>query len=946
MRASLFVGRVGGLAVALGVGAASAVLGVPGVAWASPGQSASSERESSASDKASARSEGSRRAIRSGVARASAAAVDPDTAAAAIPAAVGDTAPRSRGSSSPLNERQPLTDVAVSGGDSQAAVDSPRPSAAVAVMVGEELAEHVEIPVPGGVTPAVVPVAEVGATVAAGNAVPVGAVAAAAPAPVMAAAEMAPLPAKGGVVESVLDLSSGPSPVAPLGTAVSWVMLAAARREIGGPAPAQAAPALSAEGPVVDPRATGVDTVTRPAVPAPSADADEAQVLVPMAAATAVDPIAAFFEQIASFVSQIVTSITQVITGVISAITNIFAPVRPNNAPTVSTPTVGTPDTATGVVKGTVSAVDADGDAVTYSASAATAKGAVVIDALTGEFTYTPTAFARFEAADLNASDAYRTDTFPVTATDGRGGVVQITVSVPVSPASPSLIALPGQMVATAVAGADGYVYQTSWNRNETFVTRIQADGDIVTFTQDGQSDRGGIVGVDGTTYQVSSSADTTTVRAFRPDGSVQDYVQPGVTEGNLRTFAGPNGTLYQSIKTGSADSGYTTTVLAISSDGSVTTYSQPGANDALGLLLNDGSVYQSSKEGTTTHISVFRPDGGVFTYALTTAEFGQNWTDSYFYPSATASDATYLQMTVIEEEPPGVNVLHTGLVRLNIDGTVSVVIAPQRGDSLGALAVGDDGTVYRTLGYFDTAASDWRSLTYALIARPDGTTIRTADWDGSPAGPAVVAPNGYAYQVSDNSSTTTVTAIGPDGSTTAYTQPGNSSNYPFINPDGSVGQFSYQPGSSGDSTSVLIIQPDGSSSTFTQAGQPGESRVLLSDQGMYVATYDYYTDTTLLRRYSADGSNSGITLPGRTWGLPTVGPDGSVYSTTYRWRGGGADRYYLTITRPDGSTKSYQLEGFATGGVVFGAEGIVYQPTSRGLWIVDKPTNSATDMG
>ena len=41
MRASIFVGRVGGLAVALGIGS-SVVIGGAGVAWADPGDSTTS----------------------------------------------------------------------------------------------------------------------------------------------------------------------------------------------------------------------------------------------------------------------------------------------------------------------------------------------------------------------------------------------------------------------------------------------------------------------------------------------------------------------------------------------------------------------------------------------------------------------------------------------------------------------------------------------------------------------------------------------------------------------------------------------------------------------------------------------------------------------------------------------------------------------------------------
>lgn len=55
MRASVFVGRVGGLAIALGIGSGVAIGGV-GAAWAAPGASDSATDADSASDATSTRS--------------------------------------------------------------------------------------------------------------------------------------------------------------------------------------------------------------------------------------------------------------------------------------------------------------------------------------------------------------------------------------------------------------------------------------------------------------------------------------------------------------------------------------------------------------------------------------------------------------------------------------------------------------------------------------------------------------------------------------------------------------------------------------------------------------------------------------------------------------------------------------------------------------------------
>ena len=68
-----------------------------------------------------------------------------------------------------------------------------------------------------------------------------------------------------------------------------------------------------------------------------------------------------------------------------------------NTAPGSATTNAGTPNPATGVVTGSVTATDPDGDALVYTGSTSTAKGSVTVNA-DGSFTYTPTAAARHAA--------------------------------------------------------------------------------------------------------------------------------------------------------------------------------------------------------------------------------------------------------------------------------------------------------------------------------------------------------------------------------------------------------------------------------------------------------------------------------------------------------------------------------------------------------------------
>ena len=104
-----------------------------------------------------------------------------------------------------------------------------------------------------------------------------------------------------------------------------------------------------------------------------------------------------------------------------------------NTAPTVNA-TVGKPNATTGVVTGTVTATDADKDALTYAAPTTTDKGAVSVNATTGAFTYTPTVAARRAASATNATAAAKQDTFNVTVSDGHGGTTTKPVTVSIAP--------------------------------------------------------------------------------------------------------------------------------------------------------------------------------------------------------------------------------------------------------------------------------------------------------------------------------------------------------------------------------------------------------------------------------------------------------------------------------------------------------------------------------
>lgn len=105
-----------------------------------------------------------------------------------------------------------------------------------------------------------------------------------------------------------------------------------------------------------------------------------------------------------------------------------------NNASFGGTATVGSPDSATGVVSGQINATNPNGHVLTYGGTANTAKGRLVVDYTTGAFMYAPTSIARQNASLPTATSVDKTDSFTVTITDDYGASAVVPVTVAVSP--------------------------------------------------------------------------------------------------------------------------------------------------------------------------------------------------------------------------------------------------------------------------------------------------------------------------------------------------------------------------------------------------------------------------------------------------------------------------------------------------------------------------------
>lgn len=142
-----------------------------------------------------------------------------------------------------------------------------------------------------------------------------------------------------------------------------------------------------------------------------------------------------------------------------------------NKAPTVRT-TVGTANTSTGVITGSVKGTDGDADRIYYEGTVSTLQGTAVVKA-DGTFTYTPTVTARHAAA---AAAGPTHDTFTVTVDDGHGAVLQVPVTVTVLPrnTAPTAVTVSTPVVSSYTGRVTGRI------------TTTDPDGDTLTYTATG----------------------------------------------------------------------------------------------------------------------------------------------------------------------------------------------------------------------------------------------------------------------------------------------------------------------------------------------------------------------------------------------------------------------------------------------------------------------------
>ena len=775
MRASAFVGRVGGLAIALGV-ATGATTGVVGVAAAAP-----SDDASSTADQAPTAPNRSGQGSRVGP-RARGGAADPSEPPrrgrrhdVPQPAAAERPAPPVK---APPEPADPPTRV--EPGFAQPVV-APPPATATAA-----LRTRSADPIP----PAAVPLTAAPPAAATESA------------PVLQAAAPRAMAARAvGSVQSVPVPVSTSGPGSPAESTMGWTVLAAVRRlgrpeVVAAPAatvstgqtltPAPAATTTNVFGnrtPTMSPvqSAQGPTGVISGNLNVADADGDAVTLTVnknPAHGTVKVDSAGRFVytPDKASAHTGVTDNFTVTVSDAGSgfhlhllgtsghtATRTVTVTVTPVNAAPTATLSTGSPAPATGVVTGRVTGADADGDPLSYKGSVSTAKGAVAVSA-DGGFTYTPTATARHNASALTATAADKSDSFTVTVTDSYGASTNVAVAVPVTPvnAAPTGSATAGAPNPSTGAVAGG-------------ITATDPDRDTLIYRAPATTAKGTVaLGTNGGfTYTPTAKARHAAAFPQATQTDKTDAFNVTVSDGHGGSVAVPVSVAVapaNALPTGSvtvanpdpASGAVTGSVAGKDADGDPLTYSAPAstAKGAITLAANGGFTYRptvtarhtasaltaTSAEKTDTFTVTIKDDHGGTTAAPVTVAIAP----ANKNPVASAVAGT----------PNSATGLVSGTVSATDADSDPLVYKVSASTAKGTVAVGADGR----FTYTPTSAARHAAakLTATPADRTDAFTITVSDGHGG----SVAVPVSVAITPSNAAPTATPKTSAPDATT------------------------------------------------------------------------------------------------------------------------------------------------------------------------------------
>ncbi|MES2422806.1 MAG: Ig-like domain-containing protein [Pseudomonadota bacterium] len=546
---------------------------------------------------------------------------------------------------------------------------------------------------------------------------------------------------------------------------------------------------------------------------------------------------------------------------------------------------VFTPDTASqttledNAVSGVVSAIDADGDTLTYAVGMNPANGAVVVNA-NGTYTYTP---------DINYAG---TDSFTVTVSDGQGGQDTITVNVNITPVNDApaganstyTIVEDGTRTFAAVDFGFGDALDNPANALQSVIITslppgaqgiLRLNGVAVTAGQEIPAGQLGQL-----VFTAAPNFNGTGVGSF----TFQVKDNGGVANGGVDTDASPNTisfniTAVNDVPVANADARTTAedtpvsgTVTASDADGNPLVFSKATDPTNGAVVVNPNGTYTYTPNANyfgpdSFTVSVSDGQGGVTTAVVSitvTEVVAGNNQPVVNQAASTTQEDTAVNGAVIATDPDGDTLTFTkatdpanGAVVVNTNGTYTYTpnanyFGP---DSFTVtVADGQGGVVTTTVNVTVTPVNDVPVATPAASTTAEDTpvtgTVTASDADGNPLtfvkatdpanGTVVVNANGtYTYTPNANyfgpDSFTVNVSDGQGGTTTTTVSvtvtPVN--DIPVVAPPAPV----TTPAGTPVGGTVTATDADGNTLTFSQGGTPSNGTVVVNPNGTYTYT-------------------------------------------------------------------------------------------------------------
>jgi YVTN family beta-propeller protein/VCBS repeat-containing protein len=502
-----------------------------------------------------------------------------------------------------------------------------------------------------------------------------------------------------------------------------------------------------------------------------------------------------------------------------------FAPTAAvNTAPTAS-PTQTAPNPITGAVTGFINGSDVDGNALTYALTGgAPTSGTVTVNASTGAFTYTPTQAARLAAGVTTTVDL---DSFTVSVSDGQAATA-VAISVPVLPAvfsGPTTTMVGTSPLGVAVSPTKTYVANSASNtvsvidRSTSSVATIAVVNTPMAIALSPDGSRAYVAG--NNAVSVIDTATNAIVRTVATNGGQCNGIAVSPNGQQVYVTNTANNTVsvikvntgvpkvIATIKVGSTPAG-----VAVSPDGKRVYVANWSSNSV--------SVIATATYAVVATIAVGPNPFGVAVSPDSSRAYVSNFGSNNVSVISTVGTPAVVSTVAVGAQPYGISISPDGslLYAANGNDTVSVINTKTN-------------TVVRTV----TVDSAPKTNTHGIAVSPDGRQIYVADKSDSAVRVLSInrgntAPVGGTPTVgTPDASTGAVTGAlnftDPDGDALTY-------NVPTQPVSGTVtvnapGTFSYTPTQTARDAAAQTLGPDWTSFTVVASDGLASSSVIVT---------------------------------------------------------------------------------------------------------------------